>query len=285
MMKFIYRDKEYDWDEWHKEKSKFVDRLELPEDLLIDWGLRDHSVIHDIGYSVAMDKYRDLYRLIASARSALINSFDKFYESNIIQWGSDYKAQIWMRSEFLKNSIVWYNSCEDYIYQAIWFAFEMNGKEISSAEDYQEQLKKVSYGSIKRKLESKDTIETRKLLSYIEDYRFKDENVSYMRENLANHLKHRGSLSFEGLEDNRIIGFKIEGKDDNIVFDVSWIDPITIDIDEVIEKIALIHVELIKFARKIKNFINFDSMFELDENDDILLGEIKDKKEYKKILF
>ena len=284
MMKFIYRDKEYSWDEWHIEKREFIEGLELPEDLFIEWGLRDHSIMHDIGYSIAIDKYRELYRLIASARSALINSFDKFYESNIIQWGSHYKAHVWMRSEFLKNSIIWYNSCEDYIYQAIWFAFDMNENRISSAEDYHEQLRKVNYRSLKSKLEGKNTVEAKELLSYIEKYRFND-NVLYMRDNLANNLKHRGGLSFKGIEDNRILGFTIEDKDKNTLFNADWVEPIKIDIDETIERMALIHIELINFAREIKDFIDFDNMFELDEEGSILLNIKKDKSEYKKIIF
>lgn len=284
MLRFVYRGKEYGWEEWHEEKKKFVDKLELPDDLLIDWGLRDASIAHDRGYSIAMDKYRELYYLIASARNALINSFDKFYESNIIQWGSDYKAHIWMRSEYLKNSIIWYNSCEDYIYQAIWFAFEMGGGKISSREDYEKQLKKVCYKSIKSKLEEQGTAESKELLSYINDYRF-DENVKYMRETLANNLKHRGNLNFMGIEDNRMLGFEIQDENKNMVFELSWIEPLIIDIDETIGKMSQVHEELINFARKIKDFINFDEMFELDEEGNIVLGLIKDKREYKKIIF
>lgn len=284
MLEFIYKGEKYSWEEWHNEKKEFIKSLELPDDLSMDWALRDWSIAYDVGYSIAIEKFMELYKLIASARSSLINSFDKFYDSSVIEWGSNYKAHIWMRGEYLKNSIVWYNSCEDYIYQILWFAYDMSGEKITSAEDYEKQLKKVCYKNIKSKLVENNSNEAKELLKYIDEYRF-DEEVRYLRDGLANNLKHRGHLTFRGIEDTRLMGFKKLDKEKNIIFSSEWVEPKIVDIDETIELLKNVHVKLIKLARDIKDFINFDDMFERTEDGKIKGNIIKDKASYKKIIF
>lgn len=225
-----------------------------------------------------------MYKLIASARDALINSFDKFYDGNVIEWDSSYTAHIWMRGEYLKNSIIWYNSCEDYIYQILWFAYDMSGKKITSSMEYEQQLKQACYKDVKNKLEIKDTNDSNELLKYINKYRF-DEDVKYMRDDLANNLKHRGHLAFSGLEDIRLMDVTKLDKEKNIIFNSDWVKPKIIDIDETIELLKNIHIKLIKFSRNIKEFIDFDGMFEKTEDGKINGSVIKNKRTYKKIIF
>lgn len=280
-MEFIYKDKKYSWDEWHDEKRKFVDNLELPNDFDLT-STSYFSVIHDVGYTIGMNKYTELSHLIASARTALLKSFDKFYQSNDIKWGSPYEAHIWMRSEYLKNSIIWYNSCEDYIYQAIWFAFDMNKQEIDSPEKFEMLLKKVSVKEVKKNLKRVDTKNSKQLLSYINDYR-EHKDVKYMREQLANSLKHRGNISFNEINVSSIMPYERVGEGKKIKFSTEWIQPRVIDIDETIELMSRIHNLLITFARNIKTFINFDEMFVKDEDGVIIITEVKDKKNYKKV--
>lgn len=115
MMEFVYKGKKYTWEEWYNEKKSFIENIKLPNEFLIDTALMEFSIIYDEGYSIAIEKFRELYRLIAGARNCLINAFEKFYDSNIIDRDKGYWVQLWTRGEFLKNSIVWYTSCEDYI--------------------------------------------------------------------------------------------------------------------------------------------------------------------------
>ena len=60
-----------------------------------------------------------------------------------------------MRSQFLKNSILWYNSCLDYICQIVWFGFDMHGenilKKIKSKNDFEEMLREVTFSKVENK--------------------------------------------------------------------------------------------------------------------------------------
>lgn len=61
MLKFIYKNKEYTWEEWHKEEEKLISGLELPEELRISPFIQSTAAVHDPGYSIAMFKTTELY--------------------------------------------------------------------------------------------------------------------------------------------------------------------------------------------------------------------------------
>jgi len=276
MMQFVYKDKKYSWDEWNEKYRNFTKNIELPDDFRIEINLREHSLLQDIGYAIAFDKYAELYSIIASARSALFNSFNKFYDSNIISWESGYRGQLWMRFEYLKNATIWYNSCEDYIYQIIWFAYDMYPYLINSQELYLKNLKDCSYSKIIKFLRDiESTNPNAKLLKdKINSYR-NDTDVYYLREELANNLKHRANIQAMGLEDVRLIGFSIKSKDGSDFFNSRWIEPKLIDIDEIIEIASRVHCKLIEYGRFILKFMNINDMFELDENGNGIINKIK----------
>lgn len=283
-MEFVYSGRKYTWDEWKEEYSKFVECVELPNDFSIDINIREFSLMQDIGYSIAIDKYLELYSMIASARFALMNAFQKFYDSNIISWDSGYKAQLWMRFEYLKNAIVWYNSCEDYIYQIIWFAYDMYPGLINSEECYIDCLKKCNFSKISSILERLEaTNEQAKVLkTKIYEYR-NDSDVYYLREQLANNLKHRANIQAIGLEDLRMVGFTIQSKDGSEKFNSRWIEPELIDIDQTIELIKRVHVKLVEYGRFILNFMNLEDMFVTDEKGNGVINKIRKKSDYKRI--
>ncbi|MBZ9624415.1 hypothetical protein G9F71_016310 [Clostridium sp. FP2] len=284
MMKFIYKEKIYTWDEWNHDQSNFINSIELPEDFKIDINIREISLMHDIEYSIAIDKFIELYSMIASARSALINAFEKFYDSNIISWDSGYKGQLWMRYQYLKNAIVWYNSCEDYIYQIIWFAYTLYPKAISSEESYLLNLKKCNYDQILKilgKLEGENE-DAKDLKAKLKEYR-DDPDVSFLREQLANNLKHRANIQVNGLEYTRMMGFSKMSKDGTEEFNGKWIEPRLIDIDETIEIIKNVHIKLVAHGRFILNFMNLENMFCTNEEGNKILNRIRKKSDYKRI--
>lgn len=282
MMKFVYKDRKYTWNEWTEEYNRFVECLELPDDFRIDLNLREFGLIQDIGYSIAIDKFRELYSIIAGARSALMNAYLKFYDSNIISWESGYKGHLWMRFEHLKNAIIWYNASEDYIYQILWFAYDMYPDLINSKESYQNCLKKCNYDKLLSTLKNLEPInkDAKSLRIKISEYR-NNPDVVYLREQLANNLKHRANIQAIGLEDLRMTGFKIQSKNGNQIFNSEWIEPELIDIDETIELLKRIHIKLVEYGRYILNFMNLNDMFIADEKGIHLI--IRDKSVYKRI--
>lgn len=284
MMEFVYKDKQYTWDEWTADNNRFIEELELPDDFRIDINIREFSLLHDIGYAIAIDKFLELYSMIASARSALLNAFQKFFDSNIISWDSGYKGQLWMRFNYLKNAIVWYNSCEDYILQIIWFAYDMYPELITSEEIYLNDLKKCNFNKIINVLNGLEDInENAKILKQkVSEYR-NDIDIYTLREELANNLKHRANVQVRGFEDLRTMGFIIKSRGGNEIFNSKWIEPKLVDIDDTIELLKRVHVKLITLGRFILNFMNLDNVFAIDENGDRILNEIRKKSDYKKI--
>lgn len=284
MMKFIYKEVVYTWEEWNTEYTNFINSIELPDNFRIDINIREFSLLHDIGYSIAIDKFIELYSMVASARSALINAFEKFYDSNIISWESGYKGQLWMRFQYLKNAIVWYNACEDYIYQIVWFAYDLYPNVINSEESYLLNLKKCNFDQIikiLKKLEDKNK-DAGDLKTKLEEYR-NDPDVSLLREKLANNLKHRANIQVNGLQDTRMIGFIRKSKDGSEQFNEQWIEPSIIDIDETIDLVKKVHIKLVEHGRYILEFMNIEGMFITDENGNKMLNHIRKKSDYKKI--
>lgn len=162
----------------------------------------------------------------------------------------------------------------------------INGKNIletvKSKEDFEEMLKEVTLGKVKGKLKSiKDTnsyAET--LLEALERYT-ENEDVEFLRDNLANALKHRGNIKFKGVGMIGSMGYK-NGKTG---FDLKYIEPTIYDMDETIERLKRKHKELIKLVKFVVDFMDFDAMFKYDEKGAILFNIIKDPKEYKKVIF
>lgn len=280
-MEFIYKNKHYSWEEFSKERNNFISELELPDTRKVR-EYREICIVHDVGYGIALEKSLDYYRTFTSARFALINAHEKFFDSNYISWESGYKGQLWLRSEYLRNSIIWYNSCEDFLYQVLWFAYELHSRPITSRENYLFSLKECTFSKLKGKLENFNRKEANELLNEIIKYRSDDE-VVYLRDELANYIKHKEAVQFEGLEDSSMMGFIIKNNDGNDKFNRDWIKPKIIDIDETINILKRIHIKLMKFSNFILEYLNLENMFEV-EDDVIVLNTIKKKSSYKKLL-
>lgn len=282
MLKFVYKKTEYSWEEWHKQKNSFISNLELPKELIISPLIISFAAVHDPGYSIAMYKMSELYHVIASARFALIQAYEKFYDSNIVLREQSYVAQTWTRSQFLKNSILWYNSCIDYICQILWFGFDMHGQnildKIKSKTDFEKMLREVTLSEVTKKL--KGIKEVNQHAKDLLDKLIKYQKESKCVNNYANAIKHRGNIGFKGIDSSSPISYenKVTG------FDLEYIEPDILDIDETVERLARVHRKLVCLAKYIKHFMNFDAMFKCDKEGNILFNEAKDPKEYKKIV-
>lgn len=282
MLKFVYKKTEYSWEEWHKQKNSFISNLELPKELIISPLIISFAAVHDPGYSIAMYKMSELYHVIASARFALIQAYEKFYDSNIVLREQSYVAQTWTRSQFLKNSILWYNSCLDYICQILWFGFDMHGQnildKIKSKTDFEKMLREVTLSEVTKKL--KGIKEVNQHAKDLLDKLIKYQKESKCVNNYANAIKHRGNIGFKGIDSSSPISYenKVTG------FDLEYIEPDILDIDETVERLARVHRKLISLAKYINHFMNFDAMFKCDKEGNILFNEAKDPKEYKKIV-
>ncbi|MGG3471312.1 hypothetical protein ABES02_28060 [Neobacillus pocheonensis] len=262
MLKITYGEEEYTWDEWEEMHKNFAESLELPQDLLIDKFIADGMIMHDVGYSISISMLTEIYHIIASARFNLINAFNKLYESNVISHGNSYLAHTWMRGEYLKNSILIYNSVEDYVYQMIWFAYDLHGTRLDGHKAYQSALKKCNFGNLSNELERIKTDNSKELLSLIKKYRF-NQNIKHLREKLANNLKHRGNLQFDELSRTRLFGYTQKNTKGEVTFSSDWLAPVTVNIDDTIDELSEIHRYSIEFVNDIFNYINVFESFEI----------------------
>lgn len=230
-MTYIAKDKE--------DFNTFISKLELPDYLQKYRNAIQPTFNENQNYGIAASKVLDFYRLFTSARAALIFAKQDKYDDNIISLSSGEFGQKWLRSEYLKNAIVWYNSCEDYIYQIIWFAYGLHGKgKIRNKKVYKYVLGKCNYSKIKDK-------QIGNLNSIIDNYR-NDPIVNTLRQTLANNLKHRGGLEFKEFYDE----LYSDG-----VGEVALIKPYIISFDETLNILKEVHIKLLKFLREVLKFL------------------------------
>lgn len=270
-LKIIYKGKEYLWEELIKETQKFTNDLKLPQEFLLDSSVRDFRFFFDFGYGIADYKFHDIFSVLASARFALINSHTKIHRHGV-SWESGYFSQLWLRSQYLLNAILWYNSCEDYFLQTIWFAFEF----YEDLTNYPDQMTKCNYKNVQNKLAPYKHLPNCKVLYDTLNAFHGNENIRYLR-GLANNIKHKQFLRFTELDEKSNIEV-LSGGIKSSSFEAEHLD-----LDATIDKIKNAHIEIVNFGFFLLEYIDFPAMFIFRDKDVIEMGERKNKREYKKL--
>lgn len=149
---------------------------------------------------------------------------------------------------------------------------------IKSKTDFEKMLREVTLSEVTKKL--KGIKEVNQHAKDLLDKLIKYQKESKCVNNYANAIKHRGNIGFKGIDSSSPISYenKVTG------FDLEYIEPDILDIDETVERLARVHRKLISLAKYINHFMNFDAMFKCDKEGNILFNEAKDPKEYKKIV-
>lgn len=188
--------------EFEKEISNIdeINGLELKNEMSVKFTAFEND---DDFYIVIINVFRvfqDLYNLFASARFALINAHRILHLRSAIEW-KDGKEQLWLRSTWLNNAIIFYNSCFDRLMQAVWIGLELfdwqqtNKKKTLSKQDLltNEGLEDIysSFDYNKHKALIPDD-----LYGIIEPVYSQKLNV--VRQ-YANSIKHRGGLRYRNV--------------------------------------------------------------------------------------
>lgn len=210
----------------------------------------------DTGLIIASQKIQELERIFSSAKFALVKgSHDKH------QGVSGDDAQTVIRFEFLKNAIIWYNSCYDYILQIVYFGFDFN-KPISCRSEYLKELKNCRY--IKNQKTSKTFYtefekialknpDAQDLFERLNTFYF--ENKGKLRD-WANKLKHQGGIELDILY-TKPLGYGFRNEDCKELFSDYYIIPTIISLDEVIKEGIRVHIEIVQIVDYLYNFIGF----------------------------
>lgn len=285
--KLFYNGKSYSLEDLKKDYNNFLNSLESHNDFTKYHTLSIALETYDPGYARAGDRIYALHELLMTAKYNLFNSYKKVH-NDVPDQTDNYFPHLVRRSHYLKNAIVWYNSCQDYVFQLISLSYDLHGVEITSTEKYKLALRKCSYVTLRDKLKSINTENSRKLLRIINEYG-SNKDVKYLREELANNLKHHGNLGFKGIYVGKPVGYTERNNQTNeVTYSSEWKESDIVDIDETIELLKRVHNLFVKHVREVINFIDFKACAPSDERV-LIKGEpyrkMKDKADYRKILY
>lgn len=108
--------------------------------------IRQAAFLNTPGYRIAFEKFQDLLQTFTSARYALLQTSHNKHEG--VYSDKPGLAQLWVRKEFAKNAIIWYNSCYDLILQIIYFGFDF-WNTINSPETYAKEVGNCKFSAYK----------------------------------------------------------------------------------------------------------------------------------------
>lgn len=287
-MKIIYQGKEYQLEDLRREQKQFEQSLEVPEYLKTEQVY--DFVCFDPGYKLALGFFNDIYFQIASARFALIMGHKKLHDSNYVSWESGAIGQLWLRTEYLRNSIIWYNSSYDLLWQSVWFGFSLFRKiklgkppkqihDVDSEENFQKLLRSCTYDKLFSALSSVEENEgsdnAKELIKRIQKFNG-SEPQKEVRE-WANSLKHRGSFKVKELY-NPSGGLTIG------TFNSDYTVPFIVGIDDISDILRKYHVSLCQLIKFTFDFFNFKDMIPEEIEGKIPMDIVVKEENYKKIV-
>ena len=239
--------------------SEIFDLLEMPEWLN---GLENYSL------SLVSDKERDaetlietarqfqyLYDTVCSGRFNLCTACKGNYSPGFLNENASQKEKEWIQTQFVNNAILWYNATFDILLQAIWFYYKLYlsmKKPLSlTVKNHGEILRKCDWNIVKEL--GPDRVPS-PLMAKIQELRgFMFDNITQW----ANHLKHRGNISYKNKNYYGYIKIDMEGEQDfksllkkggKVLYD-STKTKTTITINNAIATMILYHQRLIDVTK------------------------------------
>jgi hypothetical protein len=218
----------------------------------------------DIPLYIATIKFEELENIYKSANFALIKGSHNKHEG-ISSPDNNKTAILWTRFEFLKNAIIWYNSCYDYLLLIIYFAFEFSKPKINTRQNYENELKDIKWN----KKSTKGFYVAFSKISEYDNYAkvlFDKYNNFYSNSSIrdwANSLKHRGGLILKDLCSERLSFAVIN--DDNSRFESSYVDTTTVSMKEILDKLIEEDQKIVEFTNYLFDFIGFNEVPNMKE--------------------
>jgi hypothetical protein len=276
LLKITYKGQDYTLKQLIQDNNDFMKSLAIPEALNLPPADLKFTSLGDFGYLIARDKFRHLYGLLATARFAASEAHKKLHKGPVL-WSSGYTGQMWVRSQYLKNAVLWYNSCDDYLLQIIWFAFDfVNPNKLRSPNIYKRALRGCRWESLLAKLEYRNMeTDVAFLLKEIKSLRT-DVHVKSVRD-IANSLKHHADIYIKDLD---LPPDYILTSDQG--FNSAAVADKPLDLDDAAILLQRAHQKITEFATFLLHFIDFEAPFADDEPDLIHMDKFRDKLVYKK---
>lgn len=182
--------------------------------------------------------FQDVYNTFALAKFSFLEGFRKLHLYSTLKWESGVYGQYWIRTSYLNNAIIWYNSCFDILLQTLWIGkrYYMN---IFQLEDlwlkYDDVLVKCRENKIPEECFKS----------------FANEScVKFVRLS-ANKLKHRNGLRYKEFCDPNLIMFALGDYN-------SRKTESSINTEEVISNLTSYHKAFVALVDEVKEIIRIE---------------------------
>jgi len=243
----------------------FVKKIEPLKMDNIDFLFYEMLPLCGAGTAIAFSRFIALHNKICIGSYSLIGAYKKDHTG---LWGEYIGNNLWQRSMHFENAILAYNSIVDYVYAILYFNFDLYvGIGNTSIKD-KDDIIRISR-SIKRNVISKidewlaNQNTTKDFYTDFSNY----QNVTKDLRELANDIKHRGHISFEGLSLPRTtkVTLAINGSEVNIT---ELVSPTIVNMEIEINNLVDIHKLSFDIQKKLYRLCGFQDQLKtfLDSN-------------------
>lgn len=255
----VYRDNKMSYEELSKAINDFSEELEFVDRYIKEIYPIEHLILmSNSDYYKAAKYINKTEKCLQTARYYLLNSFNILTTDFECNWSAGYGPQFLLRTMDFTTSVVWYNSCFDYILQVVYFAFGIYKKTDGYADQTSHEvlLKKCTYNTMGEIYSQYKTVPNYKTLWKIIS---KCYNALSKINLWANYIKHKGGISFKGLNAPDPFHIKMTDSEGKIITESSDFESIEIDLDGSLNELKDVHKSLYACINDLIDFIDFKS--------------------------
>lgn len=254
-----YRGKKMTYEELGKVKFDFSEELKFADRYTKEIYPIEHSLlISNRDYYKASKYINKTEKCLQTARYYLMKSYNLITTDFDCNWSTGYGPQFLLRTMNFTTAVVWYNSCFDYILQIVYFAFGIYKKTdgYTDQTSYEDLLKKCTYYSMGEIYSQYKTVPNYKALWKIIT---KCYNAMFEINSWANYIKHKGGISFTGLNAPAPFLMRMTDSNGNVIAESSDFESIEIDLDKSLNVLKDAHLALHNCINNLIDFIDFKS--------------------------
>ena len=277
----VYRGKSMTFEEYVANQRLISERLQFFT------RYRDEVLPIEISLTIADKEYYQAAKFLEKAENCLQTARYYFYQcADILEydccvnWRAGYQAIYALRSMNFQTAIIWYNNCFDYIVQVAFLAFGLYRgiRRYNDGLAWEDVLKLCTYNALKVLHENNpENIALTELWNIIERCRILRQELN----DWANYSKHKGGLGFVGLKPESPVQIVIGKPGGGYEVRTSEFEPISIDMDQCVEKVISAHEALINCMNELMEYIDFQAaQHSIDEQGRFVFP---DKSAYRKV--
>ncbi len=199
---------------------------------------------------------------MSSARYALLNGIYILHQSETMWWINGSQAQLWLRTEFLNNAIIWYNNSFDVLLQIPWIGHKIykdytiknikyDLRQIQHAEEYDKILAHCNWARIKNWQEKKG--ELNDYWTALQEFHYSE--IYQQVNDWANKLKHRNGIFYEETYEETPVNVTLDN------YHPLKLTPELLPMDYVIDTLVEYHVTMLELIEQIRIHSKTDKLY------------------------